>query len=657
MHQPSAGRVLRFEITERQSPTFDGLSFGAAGTYECLTGSAWCDLDPDHPLNANIANLAHAPRGADGRVAYRVDTCIIRPRDLDAGNGWLFYEIVNRGTKRALQRINGARMNNRPSSAEDVGTGFLMSEGFSIVWSGWQGDLVREPSRMVADLPVASHGGIPITATCREEFILDLKGTVREDINEPIRELSGEVFVAPLHYPAADLTTASLTVRARESDPRATPPSLAWRFLDSMHLEVTRAPGYDRGALYEFIYTARDPIVLGAGLASIRDIVSFLRFETEDAAGNPNPLLRRDGLPLPHAMGFGLSQSGRILREFLHLGMNQDSQHRRVFDGVVAFVTGSRRAVSALPFCQTTRYSRQHEDHLFPGDQFPFAYAGLHDPMSGRSGGILDRVKVAGVCPKVMHADTDSEIWSARASLCVTDCEGADIVQPDEVRVYLASGVPHLPFPLSNDLVALPSNTLSYDFLSRALVRAMREWIEFGIEPPASRFPSRAAGTLVPFEEARALFPAIPGCGYPVAPNLLRVRDHSTEPPIEGAAYPVFVTATDVDGNGIGGVRHPLVQAPVGTFLGWQLRREGYAPGALYGVFGGFVPFHATRAERQAAGDPRPSLEERYASREAWTRRIALAAAGLVRQRLLLPEDAARIENAARRSWDIFTVI
>jgi Alpha/beta hydrolase domain len=659
VNQESAGRVLRIEITERLPTLFGGESFGHVGEYERLTGWAQLDLDPLHPLNAGISNLEFALREADGRVHYKVDVCIMRPMDLDRGNGWLLYEVVNRGTKRALQRINGARPNNFPSEPGDIGTGFLLRNGFTIAWSGWQGDLVREPGRMLADLPVARRPDGPITARVREEFILEARNTVREDINEPIVEVSEEVFIAPLHYPTADLDPAgkTLTVRARQIDPRVTPPGLTWRFVDDRHIEIHKAPGFDRSALYEFIYEAKDPIVLGAGLAGIRDINAFLRYETADAACNPNPLLRRDGTPLPHAMAFGLSQSGRVLRECLYNGWNRDAQGRRIFDGVITFVTGSRRGVIAQPFVHVTRYSRQHEDHLYPGDQFPFTFSRIHDPISGKTEGILDKVVADGVAPKIIHVDTDSEIWSGRSSLVVTDCEGNDLPPPDNVRVYLCNGLPHGPFRLPEVIAALPANLLSYHFIARAAVAAMRAWIEDGVEPPPSRFPSRAAGTLVSYEEAKAMFPKIPGIQFPKAFNELRIRDYSSEPPIEGAAYPVFVTACDADGNGIGGVRHPLVAEPVGTHVGWQIRRDGYAGGDLFNLFGAFIPFAETKAERLLAGDPRLSLEERYSSLDNWAERLAAACTRLVEDRLLLEEDVPALIDAARKSWSVFDAI
>jgi hypothetical protein len=657
--QQRPGRVLRLDILERAAPTFGGDAFAEVGAYECLNASAFCDLDPTHPLNQAIVNLAHAPRDAGGCVAYRVDVCLIKPINLARGNGWLLYELPNRGTKRAIQRINNAPPSNRPASRADVGNGFLMRRGFTLAWSGWQGELARDPGRMLCDLPIATDGGRPITGTAREEFILDAAGVVREDTNAPLVEIDATRFVAPLHYPAADLDprAATLTLRVRPGDPRVASPGLSWRWLDPMRIEITRPEGFDRGAIFEFIYTARDPIVLGVGLAAIRDVVAFLRHEAADAAGNPNPMARAGRSALDRVLGLGISQSGRVLRDFLLEGFNDDGAGRPVFDAVMPVVAGSRRAFLNAPFGQVSRFSRQHEDHDFPGDQFPFGYVHLRDPVSGQEGGILDRARGAGVSPKVMHLDTAAEIWSSRSSLVATDCTGADLALPDDVRLYLASSLPHGPFKLPEAVASLASNLLGYGVFLRALLDAMIAWVERGIEPPASRFPSRAAGTLLTLAEAQARWPHIPGVGFPAALNALEARDHTAVPPKTRGSYAVFVEATDDDGNGFAGLLHPLLMAPVGTHTGWQLRRPGYAEGDLFNVFGGFIPFAATAVERAATGDPRRSLAERYGTLAGWREALAERMRTAVAERVLLQEDADRVLERAAASWTIFDAV
>ena len=402
-------------------------------------------------------------------------------------------------------------------------------------------------------------------------------------------------------------------------------------------------------AIYEFIYRARDPIVMGIGFAAIRDIVSFLRYAAKD-----NPLAPQERPRIRHVLGFGISQSGRVLRDLVHLGFNGDLAGRRVFDGILPVVAGSRRTCVNWQFAQAGRYSRQHEDHSYGDDQFPFSYPTLTDPISGRSGGILQRARDAGVCPKVLHLDTESDFWQARSSLIVTDTKGTDIAMPDEVRVYSVSSVSHAPFrPITKPVMQLPGNRLGYGAFMRALLVALVDWVESGIVPPHSRFPSRADGTLVPPAEAHETFPRLPQVNFPTVLNELRFRDHSVEPPIESTAYPVFVQPTDADGNALGGIRHPLIA----THVGWSLRANGYGEGELFTIQGSMVPFAETETERQRTRDPRPSREMRYASRDAWAARLVDAVDRLVTERLLLAEDGDRLSAAARESWDVYQVL
>jgi hypothetical protein len=552
--------------------------------------------------------------------------------------------VPNRGNQPIMPRLNGAPEGGHPQHA---GNGFLMRRGFTMVWSGWQGDVPPGADRLTARLPIIAG----ITGMVREEFIAEATGLLGDG---NIQELSEERFVGTLVYPVAEPAGATLTVREREADPRVTPPGLGWRLVDDRHVEITRptATGFDRGAIYEFVYRARDPIVMGIGFAAIRDIVSFLRYATKD-----NPLAPQDRPCIRHALGFGISQSGRVLRDLVYLGFNQDLAGRQVFDGILPVVAGSRRTCINWQFAQAGRYSRQHEDHSYGDDQFPFSYPTLNDPISGRSGGILQRARDAGVCPKVLHVDTESDLWQARSSLIVTDTSGADIAMPDEVRVYTVSLVSHAPFrPLSKPVMQLPGNRLGYGAFMRALLVALFEWLEHRVAPPDSRFPSRADGSLVTLAEARATFPRLPQVNFPNVLNELRLRDHSVEP-IESIAYPVFVQATDADGNALGGIRHPMVDAPLATHTGWSLRASGYGEGELFTIQGSMIPFATTEAERQRTGDPRPSVEGRYASRDVWAARLAAATDRLVVERLLLPEDGDRLLAAAQESWDVYQAL
>jgi len=640
----TGGGLWRIEITERETPVFGGAEFGAVGSYERLHGIVFGELDPKHPLNAGIVNLDKARNGR-GNVEYQSNFRILKPVALDRGNACLVYDVPNRGNQPIMPRLNGAPDGGH---SEHTGNGFLMRRGFTLVWSGWQGDVPPGADRLTASFPTIAE----VTGMVREEFIAEATGLLGDS---NVQELSEERFIGTLVYPVADPAGATLTVRQREADPRVTPPDLEWRLVDDRHVEITRpsGPGFDRGTIYEFIYRARDPIVMGIGFAAIRDIVSFLRYTTTD-----NPLASTDQPGIRHALGFGISQSGRVLRDLVHLGFNEDLEGRRVFDGIFPVVAGSRRTCVNWQFAQVGRYSRQHEDHSYGDDQFPFTYPTLIDPISGRSNGILHRAHNAGVCPKVLHLDTESDLWQARSSLVVTDTAGADITMPDEVRVYILSGVPHAPYrALTKPVTQLPGNPLGYGAFMRALLVALLEWVAHGIAPPDSRFPSRAGGTLVSIEEARAAFPNLPKVNFPDVLNELRVRDHSVEPPIESAAYPVFVQLTDADGNALGGIRHPLLDAPLATHVGWSLRATGYGEGELFTIQGSMIAFAATEVERERAGDPRPSREARYASRGSWVAQLVAATDRLVAERLLLPEDGERLTAAARESWEVYQVL
>ena len=642
------GSVLNIEITGRLSPVFDGRSFDGIGTYEYVSGMIHGELDPAHPLNAIIVNLDKAPCNAAGRVEYRSAFALMHPTDRARGNGWLLYDVVNRGNKTALTRLNRGAEGNDATTAAHAGDGFLMRHGFSLVWSAWQTGVPAGAGRLDADFPIAANPSGPIIGTNRDEFIAEGFGPG----DAFIRETSETTFIATLSYPAADMAPgkASLTVRQREKDPRAAPPGLSWRYIDASHIEITRAPGYDRGSIHEFIYPARDPAVMGIGFAAIRDLVAFLRHDTSAA----NPLADT----VQHTLGFGISQSGRVLRDLVHLGFNQDPAGRPVFDAIFPIVSGSRRTFINFAFAQPGRYSRQHEDHAFLDDQFPFTYPLLTDTLSGKTDGIMRRAAGQGTLPKVMHLDADSDMWAARASLVATDTTGADIAMPDDVRLYLASSTQHAVHkPAVKQVTQLPGNPLGYGSWMRALLIALTAWVEHGTPPPESRFPSRAEGTLAAREAVEHAFPRIPGVSFPDVLNELHLRDHSQEPPVDGPAYPVLVNAVDDDGNSLGGLRHPLLTAPLGTHTGWAVRVEGYAPGDLFTVQGSFSPFPATEADRARTGDPRRSIEARYGSREAWAAKVTAATEQLVAERLLLREDADRLIAAVRDSWDAASIL
>ena len=620
---PAGGlaQITEFDLAVVESPALGGQSFGETGRYELLRGVVAGEVDPADSRHEHIVNLGNAPRNAAGRVEYRATVEIYRPIDMTRWNGALYHTVSNRG---------GA------GAAEPA----LLERGFAFVRVGWQGDLTPTESNIVAYLPVATNpDGSSIVGAALDEFIFN----------------DGEsVSRGRLTYPAASLEPRGgmLSVRATQDAERKRPADLQWRYVGDREIQIDRPAGFDGGAIYEFIYEAKDPLVLGLGFTAMRDAISFLRYESADRDGNPSPLAER-GLPTS-AVSLGISQSGRMLRDFLYQGFNEDVAGRIVFDGVHPNIAGSRKTFTNYQFGQPGRWQKQHEDHVYPGDQFPFTYATLTDPLSGRTDGLQERCSASNTCPKIVHSDGEAELWQARASLVVTDPEGGHIELPDNVRVYLLSGTQHgggpgvHTRPPSLGMCQNPSNPLALAQTRSALSVALYEWAAKGVEPPPSRFPTVAGGGLVAASELG--FPDIPGVQYSGSYNPLHLADHRSLPPMYGDAYPVLVGRIDVDGNMVDGVRHPNLVAPVGTHTGWNLRRAGFGEGGQCAGTGSYIPFAASDAAREASGDPRASLEARYPDHAAYVSAVSEAADELVGERLLLPGDAKAIVDLASGS-------
>lgn len=644
---------MRIEITRRE-PAFGGMTFGEVGAYQKIVGRAFGKVDPSHPLNSGIVNIARAPTDASGLVAYECPFCLLMPSALDRGNRALLYDVVNRGNKVALHSFNDAPRNrenpaamavNDPSLPIDAGNGFLMRHGFTVLWSGWQGGGVLGGSDlMAARLPIATDTAKPIVGVSREEFVF-------EHAHSPI--------AATLSYPAACMDPAEcvLTVRQRARDPRIPIGPEHWRFLSDTQIQIDRPAGFDASALYEFIYPAKDPIVMGLGCAAIRDLVSFFRYALADDAGAANPLAFGGSVGIDRVLAFGMSQAGRVLRDFVYQGFNEDLAGRRVFDGLLPSMTGSRKAFVNYAFAQPGRFARQHEDRLFPHDQFPFTYATTTDPVSGRTDGLLARCGVSAHCPKVVHTESSSDFFHGRASLLVTDGRGRAVAIPDCVRFYHFASTPHGGGGATAHIARFlptkyPLNPADFSDVHRALLLALDRWVAAGIAPPPSRFPGADDDTLVSADVESYRFPAIPGVRYLGRINELSELDYREQPPrpIAGRDYAVMVPAIDADGNETAGIRVPEVAVPRGTHTGWAPRRTGFAEDELIAL-GAYFPFAATRAERLASGDPRLSLEERYPTPDDYVRKLVSAAERLHAEGFLLQEDVERIVAKARK-WE-----
>lgn len=626
----SPAEIVRFDILARE-PAFAGRSFGNVGTYERITARATFALNPSDDRNAVITDLALAPRNSDGKVEAAADVVILRPSDPARGNGTLLLDVPNRGRKLAPQLFDDSAQPgaNNADKAEDSGIGFLHRQGFTMVWVGWQGDIPSKPGQMALTAPVLKG----VTGPVREEFVFD-------NTTNPAR--------AALTWPAADAANLGITVRAAWADPRQTPPGLSAKIIDPNTVEIARPDGFDAGALYEITYTARDPVPLGMGYAAVRDVVSFLRRDETPA----NPLLNGLHPFVTRAIGFGVSQSGRFLRDFLYLGFNEDLQGRTVFDGLMPHVAGTRRMATNVRFGQPGRNPRHLQDPAWQADLFPFTYATLSDPYSGKTDGLLRRCSLSATCPRIMQTDSEHEWWASHASLLVTDLAGNHLDLPDNVRAYMISGTPH--FAEAADVMkkglaamSLPQNPMHAGMPMRALLTDLNAWISDGTRPPASRVPMRAHGTLVP---AQGAVPSdIPGLPYAGIHTLAAFSDQSVLPPKEIGRYPVFVPKADTDGMAISGIRQLALAVPRATYTAWNPRAQGFGPTALYPLQGAVVPFAPTEAARKEVHDPRPSIAERYADDGAYVAAVKREAARQVAERTLLPEDAERAVEAAKQ--------
>lgn len=612
-------RVTAFEI-KASAPAFDGKVFGKAGAYERIDAIATFAVDPMSPRVANIADVDKAPVNASGEVVFSTEVSILRPASAEQRSPLLFYEVPNRGRNLSFTLLNRSESTGVPSAASDAGDGFLMNRGDTIVWSGWQTGLAEEFLNL--DLPVLSG----VTGQSREQFVFDKPSSIS---------------TAQLSYPAAELdpSKAKLTVRAKEGDEPRQMEGLSFKYLSPTEIEITRPAEMNAGAIYEFIYPAKDAVPAGLAFVGTSDLISFLRGSDGHEAENPL-------VGVEYTVAMGISQSGRFLRDLIYQGFNADEKGNRVFDGAIPHIAGSRKTFTNFRFAQPGRYSRQHEDHDYPGDQFPFTYAETNDPVNGESGSILSACSTTNTCPKIMHTDTSTEFWQARASLVTTAPDGKPIEMPDNVRLYFIAGAPHFNSwgaKSGEDAVcAYPTNPLSAAPVMRALYVAMANWVSENKAPPASRYPSLADGTLVRPEELQ--LPKIDGGVARPIFNELRVMDYSSQPPSRGKAYPVYLPAVDADGHPLGGIRMAYVEAPLGTYAGWNLRRKGFAEGELCSLTGTFIPFPRQPSE----GDSRKALSERYRDSEAYIAAVEAASEALVTAGFMLSEDVGYVVDQAR---------
>ncbi|MYM83636.1 hypothetical protein GTP44_16945 [Duganella sp. FT50W] len=625
--------VERIEVTER-APFAPGVTFGEYGAYEKIRGVAYYALDPKAAANASIVDLARAPRDKNGRVLFSSEFVLLRPTGPQQTT--LLYDVNNRGNIAILGQVNGrSPAQNDPTTAADAGDGFLMRHGFSLLFSAWTWDVAptvpvagTPPSRPLVFAPPIAKG---------------VKGKVYNEftVNTPTDTVTYAGMRGLTYEPATPNDPhAQLTQRARPGDKRKPIPRSAWKFvapeLQGGPGRVQLEGGFQHGTIYEITYVAKDPYITGAGLAGIRDLLSYFRDHPFEGAPAPRNVLM-----------FGISQSGRLIGRMMHDGLNVDEGGKLVFNGAYLQVPGAGGSAGFNSrFAQPTRHPSMLEEHDYPADAFPFTSAPARDLVTGQTASTLDKARdKQGNLPKLIIANTSTEFWNRGASLVGTTPDGErDVAPADNVRIYGFMGAQHY-VGRSNKRAPFTAcvSTSDHYLPMRALIVALDDWTVNGKQPPASAYPSLADGTLTTVADYRAIFPK--GLGItPPEQNLREPRlNPGTVPPKRGEEYETRVPTPDADGNDRGGVRLVESQAPLGTHTGWNRRapETGFA-WATSRFDGSFVPFARTEAERIAAGDPRPSLETRYPTREDYAAAVRAAADRQIAAGLLLAEDLQR---------------
>ena len=565
---PAFAKVERVEILSRE-PFANG---SAAGAYEKLRGRAFFALDPEAAANLGVADLKLAPRRADGRVVFTADFLVLRPADAARGNGALLYEVNNRGRIAMLRQLDEAPFTTDPATAADAGNGFLFRAGFTMLWSAWATDVASTPGDklLLLQSPIATENGKPITGKVAYDLIVDAPAA-----SARFTGMGGTAY--PLADPSAP--DAALTERDRPEGERRSIARTSWSFVAAHDggtpTEIALAGGFQPGRIYELTYTARDPMILGLGMAGIRDLLSYLR---------THPL---EGEPVPQrTLIFGISQSGRVIQTMLLDGLNVDEDGKPVFDGAFIHVAGGGKGGFNYRFAMPTRHFSVLEDRIYPTDYFPFATVPTRDPVTGAEASVLDKARALGAVPKLFYVNNSSEYWNRAASLPTTDPDGTrDATPAPQARVYLIAGAQHYAgLARTRGLFENCVNPLNHYRTMRALVLALDRWVKDGSEPPPSTYPRIADGTLITVSAYKESFPPIPGIRLPESnlrpPRLdLGARFASahvadTVPPAAGRPFEALVPRPNADGTDEGGIALPEIQMPLGTRLGFNPRSE-----------------------------------------------------------------------------------
>lgn len=651
--------VVRVEFRE-QSSVLAGSHFSLAGRFERLEGKVFFEIDPRLPQNQMICDIQLAPKNNKGKVAFSSDFYLLKPIDRSKSNGTILYEVSNRGRKGMLDMFNLAESSLDPTLREHFGDGFLLNRGFTLAWLGWQFDVPQLSNLLKLYTPISQQGSKPVRGLVRAEFVPKRRVLSFSLADRNMRAV----------YPVArpQDPKLKLTVRDLTDGPRRVIARHRWSFAReddgkpvASRNHVFMPSGFEPGRIYELVYKAENPNLVGLGLAATRDFISFLKYgrlkkwqASEKVLGN---LATR-------AIGFGSSQSGRFLRPFLYYGLNQDERSRQVFDGVLSHVAGASRGSFNHRFAQPSRDAHAFMNTFYPTVIYPFADLAQFDDETGLREGILSRSQRESVIPKIFYTNASYEYYGRAASLIHTSLDGSrDISLAKNTRIYVFAGSQHGPatFPPRRSGTINEPNFNDFRWSMRALILALNRWLVENIAPPNSKYPQISKGELVSLSDMQ--FRKIPGIQMPVRimqPYRLNYgfnfRTHgiaTIQPPLVGKAFRALVPQVNRDGNEIAGIRLPIIQVPLATYSGWNLRHPRIgAPEELYSMVGSFIPFPKTREDRLKSGDPRHSIATRYTSREDYLNRIKVEARRVVNEGFLIRSDVPQVVKQASALWD-----
>lgn len=646
------GNVIRVEIDSREQ-ILNGMVFSSGTAYELIKGKVYFEFDPANYANSRITDIFLAERNSNGKIEAWSELIVLRPIDITKSNGVALVEVSNRGDKftpRYFNRAGNADLDvNKP---EDFGDNFLMDEGFTVIWIGWQFDVPKPGLKL--NVPIAKElDGSEILGLVRSDWTVD-KDTSQLRLGH--RTLEG--------YPVALKNDPRniLTYRTGRDDERITVPRYQWEFATINETEIKESShfiyskeGFKAGRIYELVYVGNNPPVVGLGMAAIRDIISYVKYD-ETCEFNAK-----------YGLAVGVSQTGRFLRKFVYQNFNTDENGLKAYDGLMVITAGAGMGSFNHRFAQPSRDGHRYSAFLYPTDMFPFSTATQFNSKLMRYDGLFSAANKEHL-PKVFFINTGYEYWGRAASLIHTTPDSQkDVPLADNERIYhIASGQHYVgQWPPTNDegensIDLFKGNPLYFFPNYRALLFKLTKWVNSYETPPISTYPNHASGTLIAHTDLN--MPKIPGLEVPIVIQTAYNVDYGPkwnlgivdfQPPVFKDQYIPKVSAVDKNGNEIGGIRNVELTVPLATYTPWNLR-TGFAGGngELTDFQGTFLPFSLNDDIKHNNGDPRPSIKTLYKNKKEFLEKVRIAVETLVADGFVLPRDKDDIVNRNASYWD-----